>query len=90
VNEVVVLSRANLSYSIIINSKTDYNLEVNEKTNFIDAIIDDPKFIDYIKKFSNKIPKKIENKRELKIKLEERGVNRVFIIHLLASSKLHD
>jgi hypothetical protein len=59
-------------------------------TNFINEIIDDPNFIDYIMQFTNKIPNKIESKKELKIKLEERKLNTQSIRELLESSKLSD
>ena len=83
------LSNAKLSDAILIDSKYD-KLIVNEETNFINAIIVDPKFIDYIKKFTNKVPNKIESKKELKNILEERKYNQEYINDLLESSKLPD
>ena len=83
------LTHANLSKSIIINSLFN-NVRISDTTNFINAIIVDPKFIDYIKKFTNKVPNKIESKKELKNILEERKYNQEYINDLLESSKLPD
>ena len=81
------LFNANLSNTIIINPKYD-NLIVDEKTNFTNTIIDDPKFIDYIKQFNDNVPNKIENKRELKSKLEERKLDKFLISEVLSYSIL--
>jgi hypothetical protein len=48
------------------------------------AIIDDPKFIDYIKQFTRKVPNKIESKRELKTKLEERKLDELSINEIIS------
>ena len=47
-------------------------LILDENTKFNDAIIDDPNFIDHISKQIKYVQQKIEDKKELKIKLKEK------------------
>jgi uncharacterized protein YjbI with pentapeptide repeats len=67
------LSGADLSESVIISplyESARAPLRIGSNTSFHGAIIDDPVFIDYIRQYTNKIPEKIANKKELKMKLE--------------------
>ena len=47
-------------------------LILDENTKFNDAIIDDPNFIDHISEQIKYVQQKIEDKKELKIKLKEK------------------
>jgi GTPase SAR1 family protein len=71
------LNGANLSVSVIIGplytpalKSTIIDTRIDSNTSFDGAIIDDPDFIDYIRRYTNKVPEKIANKKELKMKLE--------------------
>ena len=66
-----LLVNANLSNSIIISQQYEL-LELNEKTNFANAISDNSNLIYYISNFTENIPALINNKKELKMKLEQR------------------
>jgi hypothetical protein len=68
------LSNANLSNSIIISMRRYDDLKINGQTHFINAVIYDygNLFFDYIKKFTKKIPNKINNYEELEMKLKEK------------------
>jgi hypothetical protein len=71
----VDFSDARLTNSLIIVPDDTFNFNYNQNTDFNGSIIDNPNFIDYIKITSNKakgIPKKIQNKKELKQILNER------------------
>lgn len=50
-------------------------LILDENTKFNDAIIDDPNFIDHISEQIKYVQQKIEDKKELKIKLKEKGIS---------------
>lgn len=58
-------------------------LILDENTKFNDAIIDDPNFIDHISKQIKYVQQKIEDKKELKIKLKEKGISDEDIENLL-------
>ena len=58
-------------------------LILDENTKFNDAIIDDPNFIDHIIKQIKYVQQKIEDKKELKIKLKEKGISDEDIENLL-------
>lgn len=47
-------------------------LILDENTKFNDAIIDDPNFIDHISEQIKYVQQKIEDKKELKIKLKKK------------------
>jgi hypothetical protein len=73
------LSGANLSESVIIapvykaanvQAASIIDTRIDSNTSFHGAVIDDPDFIDYIRRYTNKVPEKIANKKELKMKLE--------------------
>jgi uncharacterized protein YjbI with pentapeptide repeats/GTPase SAR1 family protein len=73
------LSGADLSESVIIGPryKDDdlfgphtKDIRIDSNTSFDGAIIDDRDFLDYIRRYTNKVPEKIANKKELKMKLE--------------------
>ena len=69
------LVNANLSNSIIISQQYEL-LELNEKTNFANAISDNYNLIYYISNFTENIPALINNKKELKTKLEQRQLGK--------------
>lgn len=50
-------------------------LILDENTKFNDAIIDDPNFIDHLSEQIKYVQQKIEDKKELKIKLKEKGIS---------------
>ncbi len=81
------LSGANVSDSLIIDPLYE-NLTLDANTTFSRAIIDDPNFIDSIRGFTNNVPEKIGDKRELKIKLLERIRDEKFVANLLSISRL--
>ena len=54
----------------------------------MNAIIDNHNFIDYISKFTKNIPKKLKDKEELKIKLENRNFSIDTIEIILQSTNL--
>lgn len=58
-------------------------LILDENTKFNDAIIDDPNFIDHISEQIKYVQQKIEDKKELKIKLKEKGISDEDIENLL-------
>lgn len=71
----VDFSDARLTNSLIIVPGDTFNFKYNQNTDFNGSIIDNPNFIDYIKITSNKargIPRKIQNKEDLKKILKER------------------
>lgn len=58
-------------------------LILDENTKFNDAIIDDPNFIDHLSEQIKYVQQKIEDKKELKIKLKEKGISDEDIENLL-------
>jgi uncharacterized protein YjbI with pentapeptide repeats/GTPase SAR1 family protein len=70
------LSGAYLSDSVIIApvyaeaESPVINTRIDSNTSFDGAIIDDRDFIDYVRRYTNRVPEKIANKNELKMKLE--------------------
>jgi uncharacterized protein YjbI with pentapeptide repeats len=81
------LSGANLRYAIIVSIQF-YSVTLNEETDFLEAIIDDSNFIDHISKFTKKVPEKINNKRKLRLKLEQRGLTESYSEKILKLSIL--
>jgi len=88
--EGIFIEGTDFSNSIIIHPdiRNYETLLVNEATKFYEAVIDDPQFINYISRFTKNIPFKISNKKELKVKLEEKLLQQEKIKKLLAISKL--
>ena len=66
------LRGSNLTLSIIISPRYVEKVIVDTKTDFKDAIIDDANFIDMISGSATNIPGKIENKKELNMRLSKR------------------
>jgi uncharacterized protein YjbI with pentapeptide repeats len=83
-----IIRGTNFSKSIIITPLKYEKLILDENTKFNDAIIDDPNFIDYISKKTKYVTQKIKDKKELKIKLKEKGISDKDIENLLKISKL--
>jgi uncharacterized protein YjbI with pentapeptide repeats len=66
-----ILSGTNLRESVIISPVYSVtHTRIDSNTSFDGAIIDDPAFIHYIRQYTNKVPEKIANIEELKMKLE--------------------
>jgi hypothetical protein len=78
----------NLSNSIIISSQYYESLKLNEKTNFVNAITNDTNFIYYISNFTENIPEIVDNKKELKLKLEQKILNKEYREFVLRISNL--
>jgi hypothetical protein len=82
------LSNTNFTNTILINNIFSENTIMNE-ANFKDAIIDKQELIDSLHKNQCQyIPEKINNKEELKLKIEGRKLNQKFIQNLLNNSML--
>ena len=84
----VNFSGATLSDSIILAPVNYGELILDKETRFDNAVMDDPDFILYIQKSGINIPQqKINNKRELKEKLEQLGLKEK-VSHYIKLSKL--
>ena len=88
------LSEANISSSILIGIEPQNyeSMRLNTKSNFKDAICDNVDFIYYISKFTlpEKIPNIVNDKKELKLKLERIGFQKQKVESILEISKLPD
>jgi succinate dehydrogenase flavin-adding protein (antitoxin of CptAB toxin-antitoxin module) len=82
------LINANLSNSFIFNLQNYESLKLNKKTNFANAITNDTNFIYYISNFTEYIPEIANNKKELKLKLEQRQFAKEDIESVLSISNL--
>ena len=91
-----ILSGADISSSILIGieSQNYESMTLNTKSNFKDAISDNVDFIYYISKFTlpENIPNIVNDKKELKLKLERMGFQKQKLESILEISKLpeHD
>jgi hypothetical protein len=79
---------ADLRDAIIIAPQKYMNLVLDEETDFTNSVIDEYNFIDYIRKFTKKVPAKLKNKEELKLKLEKKGLPTKQIDFILTVSNL--
>src|SRR5215469_16820630 len=88
------LSGANISSSILIGIEPQNydSMTLNTKSNFKDAICDNVDFIYYISKSTlpENIPNIVNDKNELKIKLERLGFQEQKVESILEISKLPD
>jgi hypothetical protein len=67
-------------------------MKLNTKSNFKDAICDNVDFIYYTSKFTlpENIPNIVNDKKELKLKLEDMMINKKKLESILEISKLSD
>jgi pentapeptide repeat protein len=78
------LENAKLLNSIIIIGNKTYNkLILDTYTRFDNAIIDDHAFIEYIGKHTKNLPQEIQNKKELKEKLQKYAIPDNLVLHYL-------
>jgi hypothetical protein len=82
------LSEANISSSVVIELQNYESMKLTEKTNFEHAISNKIDFIYYTSRFTENIPEIVNNKKELKSKLEKRGLNKEHIKSILRISNL--
>jgi uncharacterized protein YjbI with pentapeptide repeats len=86
------LSEARISSSILIGIEPQNyeSMRLNTKSNFKDAICDNVDFIYYISNFTENIPNIVNDKKELKLKLERKGFQKQEIESISEISKLPD
>jgi uncharacterized protein YjbI with pentapeptide repeats len=80
--------RSSCSASVLIQPQNYEGIFLDKKTNFKYAICDNRDFIYHVSRFTEAIPTIVNNKRELRSKLKENGIDEPMIESILEISDL--